>query len=58
MLNILDVCRFEMIEMMWQEESSKRQTFAEIVETLQTNIRKASVTSETDKYNYVDILAQ
>ena len=58
MLNILDVCRFEMIEMMWQEESSKRQMFAEIVETLQTNIRKASVTSETDKYNYVDILAQ
>ena len=49
-----------MIETMWQEDSSKRPTFAEIVETLQTNIRKASITSETDdkKYNYIDILAQ
>ena len=47
-----------MIETMWQEESNTRPTFAEIVETLQTNIRKASITSETEKCNYVDILAQ
>ena len=47
-----------MIEKTWQEESSKRPTFAEIVEGLQNNIRKASITSESDKNNYVDIVAQ
>ena len=55
-------CRFELIETMWQEESSQRPTFAEIVETLQSDVRKASVTSETDENHkrdyYVDILAE
>lgn len=48
---------------MWQEESSKRPSFAEIVEILQSNVRKGSVTSEqsyTDsrKNYYLDLLAK
>ena len=55
--------RFEMINTMWQEESNKRPSFTDIVQTLQSDIRKASVTSEqshTDsrKNNYLELLVK
>ena len=51
---------------MWQEESSKRPSFAEIVQSLQKDSKEDSITSEelcieTDenrKNNYIDLLAQ
>lgn len=55
-----------MIETMWQEESSKRPSFVEIVQNLQSNVKEAPVTSvelctETDennrKSNYIDLVA-
>lgn len=44
---------------MWQEESSKRPSFAEIAEILQSNVRKGSVTStDSRKNNYLELLAK
>ena len=55
-----------MITTMWHEESSKRPSFAEIVETIQRDSEEASIASETlytendenRKNNYIDLLPQ
>ena len=51
---------------MWQDESEKRPSFAEIVQTLQSNVKNATSTSEescteleddvNERNNYTDIL--